>query len=110
MEAGFHDAQRHIRCGATAARYCRFMNTTTAAPAIQTGRLRFTVETIDAKADCDRPCYRLTGDRGARYRTMRNVHSGRMFLIHEDRRSGIVRAFASVRLCDAKGGLNVVTL
>ena len=84
--------------------------TTDAVPATLTiGRLEFTVEVIDATADLGRPCYRLTGKRGAKYLTMRNVHRGWMFIVHAPggRHFGPVKSLWSVWLRDDRGTLEV---
>ena len=86
--------------------------TTDAVPATLTiGRLEFTVEVIDATADLGRPCYRLTGKRGAKYLTMRNVHRGWMFLVHAPggRGFGMVSSLAHVQLRDDRGTLEAAS-
>jgi hypothetical protein len=86
------------------------METTTTSSVLRIGRLQFTVETTAPTGDCP-GSYVLTGVRGARYRTMRNVHHGWMFLVDAGGRGrfGIVTNLASVRLSDANGALEVVS-
>jgi hypothetical protein len=89
------------------------MNTTTSTvPATLTiGHLSFTVELIDATADNGRPCYRLTGKRGAKYQTMRNVRHGHMYIVHafDSRSFGMVSGLERTILSDDGGTLRVVS-
>lgn len=80
-----------------------------AANRVRIGRLSFRVTVVDGKTDCGRPVYELTGVRGAKYRTMRNVHGGWMFLIHAGTRGfGMASAMRGVRLSDAGGALAIL--
>ena len=76
---------------------------------LQIGRRSFVVSEVIETGDLNRPRYILSGPRGARYSTMRNVHNQDvMFLVHDGGRGfGLVTAFAGVQLRDGQGGLEV---
>lgn len=88
------------------------MKETAPAPTtLRIGAREFTVTVIDGKADCGRACYSLKGPRGASYVTMRNVHSGQMFIVHgfRSRSFGPVSGLDRVRLSDDSGALKVLS-
>lgn len=83
-------------------------NTDTAVPATLVIRGRtFTVERVAETRDEKGYRYKLTGVRGAKYSTMRNVnHKDMMFLINE-RGFGIAKTIDGVWLSDKDGKLTI---
>ena len=78
---------------------------------LKIGNREFAVEKVEAPLKDGRsvPLYILTGKRGARYGTMRNMQRPEvMFLVHAGTGFGIPAGFESVRLTDRNGMLEVV--
>jgi len=75
------------------------------------GSRKFTIESTIAHAvgpNAGTASYILAGERGARYRTMRNVASPGEMMIIDTKRGKMAAGFESIRLTDVDGTLRVV--